>query len=95
MQRLSRVFKDRPMTLRESVVYWTEYVIRHNGASHLKSAAFEMPLHQYSLLDVVFFTAVILVTLSSVLIYILKKLYEISMLEIWYLIPTKDNKKVN
>jgi len=30
-------FRDRPMSPAESVVYWTEYVIRHKGAPHLKS----------------------------------------------------------
>ncbi|XP_025207086.1 UDP-glucuronosyltransferase 2B37-like [Melanaphis sacchari] len=57
-------FKDRPMTPQESVVYWTEYVIRHKGAPHLKSHALNLTWYQYLLLDVfvVVFTFVFLVT---------------------------------
>lgn len=46
------------MTPRESVVYWTEYVLRHNGAHHLKSEALNLTWYQYMLLDVLFFVAV-------------------------------------
>ncbi|XP_022162081.1 UDP-glucuronosyltransferase 2B7-like isoform X5 [Myzus persicae] len=45
-------FKDRPMTPQQSVVYWTEYVIRHKGAPHLKSHALNLTWYQYLLLDV-------------------------------------------
>uniref|UniRef100_A0A2S2N847 UDP-glucuronosyltransferase n=1 Tax=Schizaphis graminum TaxID=13262 RepID=A0A2S2N847_SCHGA len=47
-------FKDRPMTPQESVVYWTEYVLRHKGAHHLKSEALNLTWYQYMLLDVIF-----------------------------------------
>ena len=36
---LSKVYKDRPVTPQKSVVFWVEYVIRHNGATHLRSVA--------------------------------------------------------
>jgi len=57
-------FKDRPMTPQQSVVYWTEYVIRHKGAPHLKSHALNLTWYQYLLLDVmiVVLTFVFLVT---------------------------------
>ncbi|KAK7579965.1 hypothetical protein V9T40_000594 [Parthenolecanium corni] len=50
---ISELIKDQPMSPQESVVYWTEYVIRHNGAKHLQSPGAEMPLYQYLLLDVI------------------------------------------
>ncbi|KAL4112237.1 hypothetical protein QTP88_016062 [Uroleucon formosanum] len=46
-------FKDRPMTPQQSVVYWTEYVIRHKGASHLKSHALNLTWYQYFMLDII------------------------------------------
>ncbi|XP_066998498.2 UDP-glycosyltransferase UGT5 [Anabrus simplex] len=52
-QRLSRLFRDRPQSALETAVYWTEYVIRHGGAPHLRSAAVDMPLYQYLLFDVI------------------------------------------
>lgn len=50
----SNLFKDRPMSPQETVVYWTEYVIRHNGAHHLKSETLNLAWYQYVLLDVIF-----------------------------------------
>ncbi|XP_001947708.2 UDP-glucuronosyltransferase 2B7 [Acyrthosiphon pisum] len=60
----SNRFKDRPMTPQQSVVYWTEYVIRHKGAPHLKSQALNLTWYQYFLLDImaVAFIFVFLVT---------------------------------
>ncbi|VVC33549.1 UDP-glucuronosyl/UDP-glucosyltransferase [Cinara cedri] len=49
----SKRFKDRPVSPAESVVYWTEYVLRHNGAPHLKSPAINLIWYQYFLLDVI------------------------------------------
>ena len=37
----------------EQAVYWTEYVIRHKGAPHLRSAVLDLAWYQYLLLDVV------------------------------------------
>ncbi|KAL5234811.1 hypothetical protein ACI65C_002221 [Semiaphis heraclei] len=48
----SNRFKDRPMTPQQAVVYWTEYVIRHKGAPHLRSHALDLTWYQYLLLDV-------------------------------------------
>ena len=53
MQELSRTFKDRPITPQETVVYWTEYVIRHNGAPHLKALGTDMPFYEYFMLDII------------------------------------------
>ncbi|KAJ4434829.1 hypothetical protein ANN_23400, partial [Periplaneta americana] len=50
---LSRQFRDRPQSALETAVYWTEYVIRHRGAPHMRSAALDLPLYQYLLLDVI------------------------------------------
>ncbi|XP_049943024.1 UDP-glycosyltransferase UGT5-like isoform X3 [Schistocerca serialis cubense] len=52
-RRLSRIFHDRPVKPLDQAVYWTEYVIRHQGAPHLRSAALDLAWYQYLLLDVV------------------------------------------
>lgn len=49
----SVIFKDRPISPVQSVVYWTEYVVRHKGAPHLKSHALNLAWYQYFLLDVI------------------------------------------
>ena len=38
-KKISEIFNDRPRTPQEEVVYWTEYVARHNGAPHLQAAS--------------------------------------------------------
>ncbi|XP_065222654.1 UDP-glucosyltransferase 2-like [Planococcus citri] len=53
--KLSKKFHDRLVKPSDSVVYWTEYVINHEGAYHLRSAAAELPWYQYILLDVILF----------------------------------------
>jgi glucuronosyltransferase len=52
-QRLSRIYQDQPLTPLEQAVYWTEYVIRHKGAPHLRSAVLDLAWYQYFLLDVI------------------------------------------
>lgn len=41
------------MTGLEKAIWWIEYVIRQNGAKHLRSPAMDLPSYQYYLLDVV------------------------------------------
>ena len=53
MQELSCIFKDRPMTPQKSVVYWTEYVIKYNGAPKLRALGADMPLYKYLMLDII------------------------------------------
>nr|CAD7201414.1 unnamed protein product [Timema douglasi] len=64
-KRISRLYKDQPETPLQRAIFWTEYVLRNNGAHHLRSSSADMPLYQYLLLDViaVLATGVILVLL--------------------------------
>jgi len=65
----SELFRDRPMTPAESVVYWAEYVVRHKGAPHLKSLAFDVTWYEYYALDVI--TAILATVLATV--YVVRK----------------------
>lgn len=58
--RLSNLFRDNPTDPLQESVFWIEYVIRHRGAKHLKSAAVRMPWYKYLLLDLAAATAVAL-----------------------------------
>ncbi|XP_076058494.1 UDP-glucosyltransferase 2-like isoform X1 [Oratosquilla oratoria] len=42
VRKKSAIVRDQPMTSEETVVYWTEYVIRHGGADHLRCPAVDM-----------------------------------------------------
>jgi glucuronosyltransferase len=68
-QRLSRIFRDQPFTPLEQSVYWTEYVIQHKGAPHLRSTVLDLAWYKYFLLDVIAVLA--LAVLSLLLIPLL------------------------
>ncbi|XP_030383885.1 UDP-glucuronosyltransferase 2C1 [Scaptodrosophila lebanonensis] len=51
-KQVSQRFRDNPMHPLDEASYWIEYIIRHKGATHLKSQGAFMPLYQYLLLDV-------------------------------------------
>lgn len=59
----------------ENAVFWTEYVIRHKGAPHLKVAGVHLPLYKYLLLDVYFFLILIIVVVVYLLFFLCKLLY--------------------
>ncbi|KAL7739945.1 hypothetical protein ACLKA6_013133 [Drosophila palustris] len=48
----SRLFRDRPLSARQTVLYWTEYVLRHHGAPHLQSPLVHMNFVAANNLDV-------------------------------------------
>nr|QIK00369.1 UDP-glycosyltransferase [Xylotrechus quadripes] len=60
VQARSRIMKDREVTPLQTAVYWVEYVIRHNGAEHLRVAYLDLAWYQFYLLDVITFIAVVL-----------------------------------
>lgn len=62
-KRYSELFHDRPQKPLETAVYWTEYVLRHKGAHHMRSGALDLAWYQYYLLDVILF--LLLCTLSA------------------------------
>ena len=66
-QRISRIYQDQPRTPLQQAVYWTEYVIRHKGASHLRSAVLDLAWYQYFLLDVI---AVLALAVGSVVLIV-------------------------
>uniref|UniRef100_A0A8C8W7W8 glucuronosyltransferase n=1 Tax=Peromyscus maniculatus bairdii TaxID=230844 RepID=A0A8C8W7W8_PERMB len=50
---LSTIHHDQPMKPLDRAVFWIEFVMRHKGAKHLKSLAFNLTWYQYHSLDVV------------------------------------------
>uniref|UniRef100_A0A8C7L7Z4 glucuronosyltransferase n=1 Tax=Oncorhynchus kisutch TaxID=8019 RepID=A0A8C7L7Z4_ONCKI len=67
--KLSAIHKDQPVDPLELSAYWTEFVMRHKGAGHLRAAAQDLNWFQYHSLDVIGLlivaaTAVVMVTLK-------------------------------
>nr|XP_018896358.1 PREDICTED: UDP-glucuronosyltransferase 2B20-like [Bemisia tabaci] len=69
-KHVARIYRDMPETSLERAVWWVEYVLRHNGAHHLKPVSVSMSLFKYFLLDVIAFWLFVVV----IVIYIAYKL---------------------
>lgn len=76
-KHVKRAFTDRPLSPLDTAIFWTEYVIRHGGAPHLRSAAVDLAWYQYYLLDVLAVLFLILVAVLSFFFLILKKLFSL------------------
>ena len=72
IQRISRIYLDQPLTPLQKAVYWTEYVIRHKGAPHLRSAVLDLAWYQYFLLDVIAVLALVFGAASTVTFLIVR-----------------------
>ncbi|XP_016969482.1 UDP-glucosyltransferase 2-like [Drosophila rhopaloa] len=79
VRKFSALYRDRPQTPRQSVVFWTEYVLRHHGAPHLQSPAVHMSFIELHNLDIYALFVAILVLLA-----LLARLVGIYV-GIWYL----------
>ncbi|CAB1352666.1 unnamed protein product [Coregonus sp. 'balchen'] len=66
MLKLSAVHKDRPIEPLDLAVFWTEFVMRHGGADHLRPAAHDLNWIQYHSLDV--FALLLTIVLTVVMV---------------------------
>lgn len=51
-KQMSARYRDQPMTPQETAIWWTEYVLRHNGAHHMRVAGQDLSFIAYHSLDV-------------------------------------------
>ncbi|XP_061386433.1 UDP-glycosyltransferase UGT5-like, partial [Musca vetustissima] len=72
VQKFSQLYRDRPMTPRQLVRYWVDYVIRHNGAKHMQSPAVHMTWWQLQSLDVIGFLLAIVFGVVGVFVALCK-----------------------
>jgi glucuronosyltransferase len=62
VRKMSALSKDEPQISLARAVWWAEYVIRHKGAKHLRSAVLDLVWYQYLLLDVAAFLFLVVAT---------------------------------
>ncbi|XP_036215375.2 UDP-glycosyltransferase UGT5 isoform X4 [Bactrocera oleae] len=72
VQKFSRLYRDRPMTPRQTVVYWVDYVLRHQGAKHMQSPAVHLNRWQLLSVDVIGFLLAIVLISAFVIIKVFK-----------------------
>ncbi|CAH1801034.1 unnamed protein product, partial [Owenia fusiformis] len=70
-RKASDLFKDNPVSPRETLLYWVNYVIKHDGADHLKSQGMNnLAWYQYFLLDIIGLVLLTLVILAIISFYL-------------------------
>jgi glucuronosyltransferase len=74
-KKLSSIYLDQMNKPLERGVYWVEYVLRHQGALHLRSAARDLNFIQYFSLDVIAVLLAIAAVITTVNILIVRALY--------------------
>lgn len=65
---------DRPVKPLDLAVYWIEYVARHRGAPHFRSAALDLNWYQRSMLDIIIFLTLVTVILFVIFYKIIRKI---------------------
>lgn len=65
----SKILHDRPTPPIDSAIYWIEYVIRHNGAKHLRPARNDLSLYEVLGIDIALF--IFSIVASPILLFIL------------------------
>ncbi|CAH1403023.1 unnamed protein product [Nezara viridula] len=71
-QKKSKIFKDRPLTTLDNTVFWVEYVLRHNGAHHLRPATLDLAWYQNWLIDVIALFIAVIIGLGIILIFTMR-----------------------
>lgn len=68
MKHLSALHRDKPMPPLETALYWIEFVMRHRGASHLRTESYKMPWYSYYSVDVICFLVAVLLMLTAIMV---------------------------
>lgn len=74
-QKLSEIHKDQPGHPVNRTTYWIDYILRHDGAHHLRSAVHQISFCQYFLLDIAFVLLLGAVALYFIVSYVTKFIY--------------------
>lgn len=72
MLKLSQLHHDKPIKPLDSAMFWTEFVMRHKGAAHLRTESYRLPWYAYHSVDVIA-TILAVVLIALVMFYMLCK----------------------
>ncbi|KAF4519851.1 UDP-glycosyltransferase-08 [Ephemera danica] len=76
-RRRAAVYRDQPESPMDRAVFWTEYVLRHKGAHHLRTAAVDLPWYQLYLVDIAAPIVVLLIIILFILRAVLRIILEL------------------
>ncbi|KAG8592981.1 hypothetical protein GDO81_000685 [Engystomops pustulosus] len=63
-KKLASIHKDQAGHPVSRASFWIDYVLRHNGAEHLRVAAYDISIFQYFLVDIVLLIVVIVIVVG-------------------------------
>ncbi|XP_037817468.1 UDP-glucosyltransferase 2-like [Lucilia sericata] len=76
VQQLSRRYRDQPQTPLETGIYWIEYVLRHDGAPHLRNAGMDLNYLQQYNIDVFAILGVVFLVIIIVFVIFVRLLFK-------------------
>lgn len=74
----SEIYKDGYLKPMDKAIYWIEYVLHNNGASHLKSYSIQLNSIEYFLIDItlaLFIFIIIVIYMFSKILKVMKLYY--------------------
>lgn len=71
-KKYSKLLQDRPLSPKDTAVYWLEYVMRHHGAPHMQYPSIHQNLLQRNSIDVIAF----LILVGYILVKIIKIVFK-------------------
>lgn len=71
-------FKDRPLPPLDLAKYWVEYIARHKGAPHLRSAGQELPFIMYHNVDAFVFIVATIGFVLYFIVWVVQRLLEMA-----------------
>nr|XP_034826589.1 UDP-glucuronosyltransferase 2C1-like [Maniola hyperantus] len=73
--KLQSVMHDQPQSPLEKAVWWTEYVIRHRGAEHLRAPTANMDWMEYYEIKLILYIAIPLILLLAIIVLLISRLF--------------------
>lgn len=78
---ISTIYHDQPVKPLDLAIYWTEYVLRHKGATHLRNPAQKMNFLQKHSIDTVGMLIAACILADIFIIYVLWKVIQFVLLK--------------
>lgn len=75
VKRLSVLSRDRPLSARDTAVFWVEYVLRHRGATHMHYPGADLNFIQNNSIDVVGFLILVIFVGFKILKIVFKLIF--------------------
>lgn len=86
IRKISSIFRDRPLGALETSMYWVDYVLRHNGAAHVRTLGVGIASNHLHLFDLFIYYFI----MAFVIVGVLVSLYFVGVIVWKYRQGNKD-----